>query len=1223
MLNSLSTCARCGAMALVACTGWTASAFSADRDTRVEFAIHEQSADKALTEFARQAGLSVLFPYDAVSLVTANQLVGNYRIAEGLEVLLARTGLQATLDNNNGLTVRVQDPGGETEVETRKRGFAALLSGVASALGIGAGSVTAQPAPSEEGGESQVFEEVLVTGSRIVRRDFVANSPIQTLEKDAFEQQSAIGLESALNDLPQFVPGATGLSQMQDQSQFDVNLTTLTAGASTISLRGLGANRNLVLLDGRRVVPVNATMAVDLNSIPAAAIQRVEVITGGASSVYGPDAVAGVVNFILKRDFEGVDVDLQYGNMTNGEAPETRASILFGVNSADGRGNVMIGVEAAKREAVHYDDVDFYRYALRDPEWHGRAYSGAYYNISAANLPNGAVIDGIFDQAPPGVVLRNATTGAVQGRVYWNDDGSLYSGGRIVLNPSPAGQGSSAGVYRYTGPFSTARDNALEAGEYPFRKIDQDGHLAENQMTFEANIPLDRRSAFGRGEYELTDRISAFVQVMAVEGEVRRMSSLTPATGGWGLIAPYGTEMYAPSLNADGTTRAAYLPGGQYGLDCEADGVPGCTESEAWPVPPELKAVLDSRRNPNENWSLNYFLDFVNYGVADTYTHTIINESRTNEILVGLSGDLDVIDGHWDIAVSRGKSKNDAQVLGYASVERLRTVMTRSPNWGYGFFVQGNSIPPGNGFGGGVVTCTSGMPVFRSHDQVSRDCLDAVFVEMSNQSEMDQEYIEANIEGHLVEMPAGEARFSAGYHSRENSYYFMHDPLQTLQSFLDNAMDFPKNNSTGATAVDEIYGELLLPLLQGKPGVQHLNLELGYRYSEYEYQGGVDTYKALIDWGITDTLRFRGGSQLATRAPNIAEMFQADSQNWYTSGTGEPCGLLSNAPYGANSARNPNYQQAIDLCSARMGEAAAQDFYAPGATQPNGSSWTPTVNATGNPLVNPEEAESWTAGFVYQPNTGRELLDGLTASVDWYSIRITDMISVEPAELVYEQCLSVDTNPSGDPSHPSCLRVHRNPGTGAAAPTTVSYINAAFAEIAGTDISLDWRADLFGGLFGVNFTATLLRELNTQATAATPVLDWKGSLGPDSGTSLNNGAYDYRTFTTVRYGRNDWNLSLRWRHLPSAIDQTQVVSTTSTQLGAEESYDVFDLTGTWDVGSRTTLRFGIENLFDADPVWTGARTQADPFPTSGSGETEAGFYDILGRQFFLGVSASF
>lgn len=1096
-----------------------------------------------------------------------------------------------------------------------------LASAIAAALAIPAATWSVASHAQDGAGSP---EEITVTGSRIVRRDYEANSPLQTVDRNAFESQSSIALESALNDLPQFVPAAQGMTQLQDQSQMTDNFTTLTAGASTISLRGLGANRNLVLLDGYRAVPINATMAVDLNSIPAAAIERVEVITGGASSVYGADAVAGVVNFILKRNFEGADLDVQYGNMQNGKGPETRISALFGVNSADGRGNIMIGAEIAKREPIHADDVDFYQNALRDGTVEGTEliYSGPYYQIAAANPPTGASVDLIFDAAPAGVVLRNAN-GTLGGRVYWNDDGTLYTGGESFNGVAPTGAGATAGTYRYTGPLLSSRESAYLPGDYPFRRIDAEGQISQHLLQYEANIPLDRTSVFGRAEYELVDGVTAYTQLLAVQSDTRRLFTVSPATGGWSMTAPYGDELYAPSLNADGTTNVAYLAGGQYGLDCEADGVPGCTESEAWPVSPELAQLLDSRANPNEDWSFNFGLDFAAYGAPGAQFRSIYSESRTNQLSFGLRGDLDAIDGTWDVMVSQGKAKLDIRLEGYASLERTRTLFTRSPNWGYGFFAQGNAAPPGNGFSGGVATCTSGMPVWREHSEVSQDCLNAIFTTLNHQSEMDQKFVEANLQGHLANLPAGESRFSVGFHSRETEYYYIFDPLQTQESFNDNPMGFPANNTRGETAVDEIYGEVLLPLLEGKPGADHLSLELGYRYSDYELQGGVDTFKALIDWGITDTLRFRGGRQLATRAPNIAELFQADTQSWYASGTGDPCGLNSNATYGANAAVNPNYQQAIAICSARMGVAGADTFYAAGALQPNGGFWTPFVNATGNPQVNPEEAKTWTAGFVWRPNTGRERLDSLNLTVDYYDIELTGMISVEPAEVVYEACLSPASNPTADPGHPACLRVNRNPASGGAAPTTVSYINAAFAKVSGVDVTADWRTGLAGGTFGVNFMLSRLLEQKTQATANSDTIDWKGSLGPDPGTSLNNGAFEYRTFTTMSYARGDWNFALRWRHLPTAIDATQAVTPASTLRGAEESYDVFDLSGARTFNERMSLRFGVDNLFDTPPVWTGRRTEQDVSPSTGSGTTEAGFYDILGRSFYVGLAMSF
>jgi outer membrane receptor protein involved in Fe transport len=1062
-------------------------------------------------------------------------------------------------------------------------------------------------------------EEITVTGSRIVRRDYSANSPIQTIDRSSLDSQASIGLETALDQMPQFVPAATGLTQMQDQSQLTDNFPTKTAGASLVSLRGLGPNRNLVLLDGYRAVPVNATMAVDINSIPSAAIERVETITGGASSVYGADAVAGVVNFITKKHFEGVNFDAQYGNVQNGDGPETRVSALFGINSANNKGNVMLGLERAKREPLAAIDTDFYSHAMHDPYSGGGTefiYTGPYFGIDTRNAPNGAVIDQIFNQAAPGVVLRNAAN-AIAGNVYWNDDGTVYTGGASFNSGSPAGRGSAAGVYRYNGPFNVTPGNANQPGNYPWRHIDAQGVIQQEIPYQVANVPLDRTSVFGRAEYDLSDTVTAYAQLLGVESSTERLWSMSPMTGGWGMSIPHGTAIYGPSLNPDGSTNANYLAGGRFGLNCAATG--GCTNSQVWPVSPELAQLLDSRPNPNANFTFGSSLDFSDWGVPG-YERAIFSSTRTTQVNLGLKGSIAAIDGSWDVVMSKGASKLDMNYSGYASLTRTRTIF-QAPNFGHGFFQQAN--PEGGGFAGGIATCTSGLPVFRNHSQISQDCLDAMFVTAQHQSEMDQNFVEANVQGHLVDMPAGDARFSAGATKRSYDYYYNFDPMQQEATFNDNLLGFPANNSMGSTSVNELYGELLVPLLNAKPGAEHLNLELGYRHSDYDRQGGVNTWKALIDWGITKSLRFRGGKQRATRAPDIAEMFQAQTQSWYVSGTGDPCGVNSNALYGANKNVNPNFQHALDICRARMGSVGADTFYDPSTPQPLGTSWTPFVNATGNPDVAPETATTWTAGFVWQPQSGHDKLDALDLTVDYYSIDLKDMIAVEPAEVIYEDCLSVESNPTADPNTPSCQAIFRNPQSGGAAPTTVSYINAAFAKVEGVDFTANWHTNLAKGNFGVNFMLTKLLTEKTQATINSPVLDWKGSLGPTDGTSLTNGAFDYRTFTSVNYGRDIWNLALRWRHLPKAVAPQEVATPGSTYLGAQEAYDVFDLTGSLNVGNKTSVRFGVENLFDTPPVWTGGRSAADPHPTNGSSVTEAGFYDILGRQYYVGVSVDF
>jgi iron complex outermembrane recepter protein len=1112
-----------------------------------------------------------------------------------------------------------------------------LAVAVATAFAVPAIGLQTAHAQQQAPQAQQQLEEVVVTGSRIVRRDYEANSPLQTVDRGAFEQQNSIALETALNQLPQFVPAAQGLTQLQDQSQMTDNFTTLTAGASTISLRGLGSNRNLVLLDGYRAVPVNATMAVDVNSIPAAAIERVEVITGGASSVYGADAVAGVVNFILKKDFQGLDLDIQTGSMQNGAGAESRASALFGVSSADNKGNIMVGLELAKRDPIHADDTEFWHNALRDGTTYPTQliYTGPYYTVDTANAPLRSVANNIFSGSTnPSGILPNANnpTRVGGGSFYWNEDGTLYTGGASFSNNTSAG--GALGAYRYNGPTYTSRTNANVPGDYPFRYINDEGSIVQHILPFEANIPLDRSSVFGRASYDVSDNISVYAQVLSVSSKTRRYFTDSPAIGGWGLIGVHGNGVYAPSLNGDGTTNAAYLPGGQFGLNCAPTG--GCSKSEAFPVSPELAALLDSRPDPEADWSFNYGMDFGDYGAPGNLFRSVFSETRTNQMSFGLKGNLEGIDGTWDVVASKGQAKLDLHLEGYASLTRVRTLLG-SPNFGKGFFAQGNSAPPGFGFSGGIATCTSGVPVFgANHGDISQDCLNAMYVTLNHQSEMDQKFIEGNVQGRAFNMPAGEARFSAGVHTRTNSYYYIFDPLQTENSFNDNPEGFPADNTKGETSVNEIYGELLLPLIKDKTAAKHLNLELGYRYSDYDLQGGVGTYKALIDWGITDTLRFRGGRQLATRAPNIAELFQSNTQSWSVTIGGEPCSTNNiGIAFGANPAVNPNAAAVQQLCSQIIGPVAAQYYSPTQQAQINPVVWLPFVDATGNPQVNPEEAKTLTAGFVWSPNTSHEKLNGLNLTIDYYDIKITDMISVEGALTVYEKCLSAASNPTYDPLNPACLKIHRNPVTGTATTTTVSYVNAAFAQVSGVDVTADWRARLAGGTFGVNFMVSSLLTEKTQDTVNAPVVDWKGSLGPTASTSLNNGAYRYRTFTTVNYGRGDWNLALRWRHLPTAIDAAQAAinasieagltpaGTKATTLGATESYDVFDLSGSYNVGARTSLRYGIDNLFDKLAVCTGGRTAADPHPAPCGGETEAGFYDVLGRSFYMGVKVNF
>ena len=206
-----------------------------------------------------------------------------------------------------------------------------IIGGAALAMVASPSFAQSQDGPAEVG-------EIVVTGSRIVRQDYVANSPVATVTAEQIQARGDVNVEQILNQLPQVVPG------------FSANSNNPANGSATVDLRGLGASRTLVLVNGRRFVPYDKSNAVDLNSIPASLIERVEVVSGGASATYGSDALAGVVNFIFKDNFEGLAVSTQYGISGFGDGEQFNASATFGANIADGRGNVTGYVGYADRD---------------------------------------------------------------------------------------------------------------------------------------------------------------------------------------------------------------------------------------------------------------------------------------------------------------------------------------------------------------------------------------------------------------------------------------------------------------------------------------------------------------------------------------------------------------------------------------------------------------------------------------------------------------------------------------------------------------------------------------------------------------------------------------------------------------------------------------------------------------------------------------------------------
>ncbi|MDH4048048.1 MAG: TonB-dependent receptor [Gammaproteobacteria bacterium] len=210
---------------------------------------------------------------------------------------------------------------------------------------------------TEEDDSDRAVEEIVVTGTRIRRRDFSSISPLTTIDRVNIEFSGRPTLEETLNRMPQVMPDSGRTSNSGD-------------GTARVNLRGLGAGRTLVLINGRRLAPSGVGTAVDLNNLPQTLVQRVEIITGGATAVYGSDAIAGVVNFILRDDFAGLSFDGNFGITEEGDARTRDVNVAFGHNLADGRGNVVLYADALERDELFAGEREFTRVALED-DWQG------------------------------------------------------------------------------------------------------------------------------------------------------------------------------------------------------------------------------------------------------------------------------------------------------------------------------------------------------------------------------------------------------------------------------------------------------------------------------------------------------------------------------------------------------------------------------------------------------------------------------------------------------------------------------------------------------------------------------------------------------------------------------------------------------------------------------------------------------------------------------------
>ena len=360
---------------------------------------------------------------------------------------------------------------------------------------------------------------IIVTGSRIARQDYVANSPIVTVGQDQIAATGTPTLDTLLNEMPQFVPQANMTSNNPSNG-----------GQANLQLRGLGTNRTLVLMNGRRVVPSNNDGTVDINVIPAQLVQSIEVITGGASATYGSDAIAGVVNFKLREDFQGLEVSGTYGVTDRDDGKSETISLAAGDKFADGRGHAMV--------ALSYNN----RARIFNSARPASSISGA----SAASPLGNTIFDS--NNLPTQAALNTAIggTAAARGDTFgFNDDKSLFD--YVNRNNFKSPGGITFDGFTQPGPFFNP-NFAFDTG-------------ALNDLT----VPQTRYNAFASVDYDINDHAKFYTDFLFTQYDSSTELAASPAANTTGFRIPVSNPFIPASLQAVLASRP--LPLGSFRLD--------------------------------------------------------------------------------------------------------------------------------------------------------------------------------------------------------------------------------------------------------------------------------------------------------------------------------------------------------------------------------------------------------------------------------------------------------------------------------------------------------------------------------------------------------------------------------------------------------------------------------------------------------------------------------
>jgi len=909
---------------------------------------------------------------------------------------------------------------------------------------------------------------VAFTGAHIRRADGDAAANGISIERAAIVRSGKLTLGELLQELP-----AIGGTLTNPR----VNIGGGT-GVATLSLHALGAARTLLLVDGERV------LSDDVNAIPAAAVERIEVLREGAAAAYGSDAVAGVVNVILRRDYQGAEFTAQSGISDRGDGRRRGYQFVFGQHTE--RGSILAGVDYNQFDAVLASSRAFSRNALY-------FYYGAGHALTSSKTPTGQV------QLPPNLA-------------------AVFGCQRVTLRQLGL-SGSALGDYKCYTP--------------------ADGYNFQGNGNVDLT-PQERSNAFLTGSYRLSDEVQTHL-----------------------------------ALYHDKTNAAAWLPPQAF------DTLLG-----------RLAISADSYYNP-------FGVDLGNIGYRFK-TRTIgngnrvsTNSTQNDQLSAGFDGGFGD-DWHWNLRFDYGHSARLAHTSGYVDPIKLGAAV------GPSYLDASGHVVCGTPASGPIADCTP-VNLFDIVDPATIAALALTSNDTFTNVIGLQRSVAADVEGSLIELPAGALRLAAGLEHRKQSLRTVRDA--TAVADVNGNCDAGSGcvpSLDGAYSVREAYVEAFVPLLKDLAFARALNLTIAERASDYSSFGSTNNARVSLEWRPQDELLLRAAAAQVFRAPSITELYRGAQLDF------------------------PIY---ADPCFGVTTPNAACQYLPPGGlrTYPFPTVIAPAQQSgariAGTP-IGAEHGKTFNYGLHYAPS----VLAGLSVDVDIWRVHIDDALRLVNAQQVLSSCFFHNGGPY-------CAAIHRFPS--GPAQGFLDYVAEPFGNLGridahGADLSTHYALpETRAGSFAIDLQTSYLGRLADDALPGLPsdlVRQYAGHYTTSASPVPNANFTRWRALVTLDWNRGPWHAAWTTRYVGkftvgySNPNYNESACQSFSPAGCELKFGatVYHNLNAGYALERFNARIdlGIDNVFDKQPPVLFLNNAPN-------GNTDVNAFDTVGRLYWARLSLKF